>query len=47
MRVDHGMSPRELTQEGSNVEVQVLAAAIKLVAERWVLINQNKTVVFS
>jgi len=41
------MSPRELTQEGSNVEVQVLAAAIKLVAERRVLINQNKTVVFS
>jgi len=47
VRVDHGMSPRELTQEGSNVEVQVLAAAIKLVAERRVLINQNKTVVFS
>jgi len=46
-RVDHSMSPRELTQEGSNVETQVLAAAVRLVAERRVLINQNKTVVFS
>ncbi|KAF2220054.1 formyl transferase [Elsinoe ampelina] len=45
-RVDHGMSPKELTQEGSNVESQVLAAAVKWTAERRVLLNGSKTVVF-
>ncbi|KAG8630557.1 hypothetical protein KVT40_002176 [Elsinoe batatas] len=46
-RVDHGMSPKELTQEGSNVESQVLAAAVKWTAERRVLLNGSKTVVFN
>lgn len=47
VRVNHGMSPRELSEEGSTVETQVLAAAVRLVSERRVLLNGNKTVVFS
>jgi formyltetrahydrofolate deformylase len=46
-RVDHSMTPKQLTAEGGNVEVQVLGAAVKLVAESRVLVNGNKTVVFS
>ena len=46
-RVDHAMSPKELTQEGSNVESQVLAAAVKWYAERRVIMNGHKTVVFN
>ncbi|KAJ9621279.1 hypothetical protein H2203_007331 [Taxawa tesnikishii (nom. ined.)] len=47
VRVDHSMSPKELTQEGSNVESQVLAAAVKWVAEERVILNGHKTVVFN
>lgn len=47
VRVHHGMSPKELTQEGSNVESQVLRAAVKWVAERRVILNRHKTVVFN
>ena len=47
VRVHHGMSPKELTQEGSNVESQVLRSAVKWVAERRVILNQHKTVVFN
>jgi formyltetrahydrofolate deformylase len=47
VRVGHGMSPKELTAEGSNVESNVLAAAVKYVAERRVLLNGHKTVVFN
>lgn len=46
-RVDHGMSPKELVEEGSNVESQVLAAAVKWYAERKVILNGHKTVVFN
>ncbi|EGS22581.1 formyltetrahydrofolate deformylase-like protein [Thermochaetoides thermophila DSM 1495] len=46
-RVDHSMSPKELVDEGSNIESQVLAAAVKWYAERRVFLNGNKTVVFS
>lgn len=46
-RVDHGMSPKDLTQEGSNVESQVLAAAVKWYAERRIIMNGHKTVVFN
>ncbi|CAN8095223.1 unnamed protein product [Discula destructiva] len=46
-RVDHSMSPKDLVEEGSNVESQVLAAAVKWVAERRVFLNVTKTVVFS
>ncbi|KAK3337652.1 formyl transferase [Cercophora scortea] len=46
-RVDHSMSPKELVDEGSNVESQVLAAAVKWYAERRLFLNKTKTVVFS
>lgn len=46
-RVDHRMSPKELTTEGSNVESQVLAAAVKWYAERKVILNGHKTIVFN
>ncbi|GAB1312537.1 Formyl transferase [Madurella fahalii] len=45
-RVDHSMSPKELVDEGSNVESQVLAAAVKWYAERRVFLNGTRTVVF-
>ncbi|ESZ96970.1 formyltetrahydrofolate deformylase [Sclerotinia borealis F-4128] len=47
VRVGHGLSPRELTEEGSNVESNVLATAVKWVTERRVLLNGHKTVVFN
>ena len=47
VRVDHGMSPKDLTQEGSNVESQTLAAAVKWVAEERVILNGHKTIVFN
>ncbi|KAL2109777.1 hypothetical protein VUR80DRAFT_2042 [Thermomyces stellatus] len=46
-RVDHNMGPTELTREGSNVECQVLAAAVGWYAQRRVFLNGNKTVVFN
>lgn len=46
-RVEHSMSPKDLVEEGSNVESQVLAAAVKWVAERRVFLNVTKTVVFT
>ncbi|KAK1757975.1 formyl transferase [Echria macrotheca] len=45
-RVDHSMSAKALVDEGSNVESQVLAAAVKWVAERRVFLNGARTVVF-
>ncbi|KAI1130442.1 formyl transferase [Nemania abortiva] len=46
-RVDHAMSPKELVEEGSNVESQVLAAAVKWWSEKRVFLNGTKTVVFN
>ncbi|KAF2477083.1 formyltetrahydrofolate deformylase hydrolase [Lindgomyces ingoldianus] len=46
-RVDHGMTPKELVEEGSNVESQVLAAAVKWWSEKRVFLNGSKTVVFN
>ncbi|OCL06214.1 formyltetrahydrofolate deformylase hydrolase [Glonium stellatum] len=46
-RVDHNMSPNELVEEGSNVESQVLAAAVKWWSEKRVFLNGTKTVVFN
>ncbi|ATY58703.1 formyltetrahydrofolate deformylase [Cordyceps militaris] len=46
-RVDHGMGPKQLTEEGSNIESQVLAAAVKWYADRRVFLNGSKTVVFN
>ncbi|CAI7595464.1 unnamed protein product [Penicillium viridicatum] len=47
VRVNHGMSPKELTHAGSNVESNVLATAVKYVTERRVILNGHKTVVFN
>lgn len=44
-RVDHSMNPKELTDEGSNIESQVLAAAVRWYAERRLFLNNAKTVV--
>ncbi|KAJ9133830.1 Formyltetrahydrofolate deformylase [Pleurostoma richardsiae] len=46
-RVDHSMGPKALVDEGSNVESQVLAAAVKWYSERRVFLNVTKTVVFN
>jgi len=46
-RVNHSMSPKELVEEGSNVESQVLAAAVKWWSEKRVFQNGHKTVVFN
>ncbi|KAM7185602.1 formyltetrahydrofolate deformylase-like protein [Naviculisporaceae sp. PSN 640] len=46
-RVDHSMKPSQLLDEGSNVETNVLAAAVKWYAERRLFLNNHKTVVFS
>lgn len=46
-RVDHSMSAKELVEEGSNVESQVLAAAVKWWSEKRVFLNRHKTVVFN
>lgn len=46
-RVGHALSAKELVDEGSNVETQVLAAAVKWWSERRVFLNGTKTVVFS
>ncbi|KAL2192763.1 formyl transferase [Corynascus similis CBS 632.67] len=45
-RVDHSMEPKALVEEGSNIESQVLAAAVKWYAEGRVFLNGTKTVVF-
>jgi formyltetrahydrofolate deformylase len=46
-RVDHAMSAKELVDEGSIVESQVLGAAVKWWCERRVFISGTKTVVFT
>ncbi|KAK5128013.1 hypothetical protein LTR85_005130 [Meristemomyces frigidus] len=46
-RVDHSMNSKELVEEGSNVESQVLAAAVKWWSEKRVFLNGHKTVVFN
>ncbi|GKU04343.1 formyltetrahydrofolate deformylase [Fusarium langsethiae] len=46
-RVDHAMSPKDLSEEGSNVESQVLAAAVRWYAEKRLFLNGHKTVVFN
>lgn len=46
-RVDHSMTAKELVDEGSNVESQVLAAAVKWWSEKRLFLNGHKTVVFN
>ncbi|KAJ3114605.1 hypothetical protein HK100_001606 [Physocladia obscura] len=47
VRVNHVLSPKELTAQGSDVERNVLATAVKWVSEKRVLLNGQKTVVFN
>jgi len=46
-RVDHRATVEELTATGRDVESQVLARAVRWHAERRVLLNGSRTVVFS
>ena len=46
-RVNHGMEPKQLTAEGSNVESLTLETAVRWYAERRVFLDGMKTVVFS
>ena len=47
VRVDHAKSPREFTMLGKDLERIVLARALRLHAERRVVLNGQKTVVFN
>jgi formyltetrahydrofolate deformylase len=46
LRVDHSFSPERLAQAGRDVEAQVLARAVTWHAERRVLLNGDRTVIF-
>ncbi len=46
-RVDHRMSPEQLAAVGRDIERVVLAKAVRYQAEHRVLLNGNRTVVFS
>lgn len=46
-RVDHSMTPEQLTAIGRDVECVVLARAVKWFVERRILLNGHRTVVFS
>lgn len=45
-RVDHSLSPQELTAQGRDTECMVLARAVKWHCEHRVVLNGHKTVVF-
>jgi formyltetrahydrofolate deformylase len=45
-RVDHRATERDMVNIGRDVEAQVLARAVRWQAERRILLNGNKTVVF-
>ncbi|MFJ2898029.1 formyltetrahydrofolate deformylase [Streptomyces sp. NPDC087218] len=46
-RVDHGVTPDQLVAIGRDVECQALARAVKWHAERRILLNGRRTVIFS
>jgi formyltetrahydrofolate deformylase len=46
-RVGHGVTPEELVAVGRDVECQALARAVKWHAERRILVNGRRTVVFA
>jgi formyltetrahydrofolate deformylase len=46
-RVTHNMDAKALTVVGATIEAQVLARAVRYYAERRVLLNGSKTVVFA
>lgn len=45
-RVDHSMSPDDLTAAGRDIESVVLARAVRLHIESRVMLNNHKTIVF-
>jgi formyltetrahydrofolate deformylase len=45
-RVDHGWPATQLVDAGRDIEARVLARAVRWHAERRVLLNGNKTIVF-
>ena len=45
-RVDHSLTPEELTARGRDTECMVLARAVKWHCEHRVVLNGHKTVVF-
>ncbi len=45
-RVDHSLTPEELTARGRDTECMVLARAVKWHCEHRVVLNGSKTVVF-
>jgi formyltetrahydrofolate deformylase len=45
-RVDHNMTPDQLTAIGRDVECVTLARAVKWHVEQRILLNGHKTVVF-
>lgn len=45
-RVDHSQSPETLAAVGRDIEMRVLARAVRYQAEHRVIVNGNKTVVF-
>lgn len=45
-RVDHSSTPEELVRKGAEIEQRVLARAVRWKAERRILENGAKTVVF-
>jgi formyltetrahydrofolate deformylase len=47
VRVNHTMGPKELVEQGADVECSVLASAVKWWAERRVFLNGGRTVVFA
>ena len=47
VKINHGMEPKRLTAEGSNVESVTLATAVRYFSERRIFLNGIKTVVFS
>ncbi|MGY4298720.1 formyltetrahydrofolate deformylase [Bradyrhizobium sp. i1.4.4] len=46
LRVDHSLTPDDLTAIGKDVEATVLARAVKLHAENRILMNGDRTVIF-
>ncbi len=45
-RVDHSMTAEQLVEIGSNIEARVLSRAVKWHAEKRVIRNKDKTIVF-
>ena len=47
LRVDHGASPESMQESGYDIESAVLLRAVRLYAERRILLNGLKTVIFN